>query len=113
MTHFKSQNDLKTTLKFNDIKQVARCEECPFFELCPLIDREDVTYISVVAFTGMVIGIFPIVRDTLLFIEVETKKGQLLRFDRKSGVQTNCNNSRYANRVEPNDIPPYTKGKAE
>lgn len=61
--------------------------------------------IDVYAFTGMFIATLPILKETKTFIEVESKGKIVLRFDRATGVQTNAVNSRYANRVDPDEIP--------
>jgi hypothetical protein len=55
--------------------------------------------IKVVAFTGMVIGEFPVKSETEKYIKVETKKGELV-FDKKTGKQTNGKNPKFANKVE-------------
>jgi hypothetical protein len=56
--------------------------------------------VQVRAFTGMVIGTFEVVGETKDSIEVVTKKGDKLIFDKATGLQANANNPKFANRVE-------------
>ena len=51
------------------------------------------------AFTGMLIGIFKVEEETPTTVTVKTAKGKL-EFDRETGIQTNSNNKRFANRIE-------------
>lgn len=102
---------MSASVKFNDIKECDLCLTCPFRNICPVELTNNFKYIAVTAFTGMSIGAFPIVRETKVFVEIETKSGQVLRFDRISGVQTNCSNSRFANRVSPDEIPPLATNR--
>lgn len=55
-------------------------------------------FVTVSAFTGMKIGVF---QANLVegLIEVFTKKGNLLKFDPDTGVQTNARNPKFANRI--------------
>ena len=55
-------------------------------------------FVTVSAFTGMKIGVF---QANLVegLIEVFTKKGNLLKFDPNTGVQTNARNPKFANRI--------------
>ncbi len=55
--------------------------------------------VTVRAFTGMLIGSFEIEEETNSTITVTTAKG-LMEFDKVTGLQTNANNPRYANRIE-------------
>ena len=57
------------------------------------------TTVEVKAFTGMVIGTFEITGSTATTLEVTTKKGKLV-FDRKTGIQTNAKNPKFANRIK-------------
>ena len=52
------------------------------------------------AFTGMLIGVFKIVKKTKTYIVVETARGQSLKFDKKTGIQTDAKNPKFANRIE-------------
>lgn len=51
------------------------------------------------AFTGMVIGVFKIEKETKTTITVKTAKGKL-KFDKTTGIQINSNNKKFANRIE-------------
>ena len=55
--------------------------------------------VEVRAFTGMVIGLFKVVKETKTKLGVVTAKGDKLIFDKKTGLQTNANNPRFANRI--------------
>lgn len=52
------------------------------------------------AFTGMLIGVFKIVKKTKTYIAVETSRGQSLKFDKKTGIQMDAKNPKFANRIE-------------
>lgn len=52
------------------------------------------------AFTGMLIGVFKIAKKTKTYISVETARGQVLKFDRKTGIQVDAKNPKFANRIE-------------
>lgn len=52
------------------------------------------------AFTGMLIGVFKVVKKTKTYIAVETAKGQPLKFDKKTGIQMDAKNPKFANRIE-------------
>lgn len=51
------------------------------------------------AFTGMVIGVFKIEKETKTTITVKTAKGKL-KFDKTTGIQIDSNNKKFANRIE-------------
>jgi hypothetical protein len=51
------------------------------------------------AFTGMLIGVFKIVKQTKTYIMVKTSKGKELKFDKKTGLEMNAKNPRFANRI--------------
>lgn len=51
------------------------------------------------AFTGMVIGVFKIEKETKTIITVKTAKGKL-KFDKTTGIQIDSNNKKFANRIE-------------
>lgn len=55
-------------------------------------------FVTVSAFTGMIIGVFQATTVNGL-VEVFTKKGNLLQFDPNTGVQTNARNPKFANRI--------------
>lgn len=55
--------------------------------------------VEVRAFTGMVIGLFKVVKETKTKLGVVTAKGDKLIFDKKTGLQINANNPRFANRI--------------
>lgn len=62
------------------------------------LTRTEDIFVQVKAFTGMKIGVF----QANLFeglIEVFTKKGNLLRFDPNTGIQTNARNPKFANKL--------------
>lgn len=61
---------------------------------------EEKTTVTVRAFTGMLIGKFEVVRETKKLLVVKTKKGDELKFDKATGLQTNGNNPKFANRIE-------------
>lgn len=61
--------------------------------------EEKVETVVLRAFTGMLIGEFKVVAETSEAITVETKKGEL-SFDKKTGIQLNPNNPKFANRIE-------------
>lgn len=51
------------------------------------------------AFTGMVIGVFKIEKETKTTITVKTAKGTL-KFDKETGIQVNPNKKKFANRID-------------
>ena len=55
--------------------------------------------VTVRAFTGMLIGTFKVEKETKTTIVVKTAKGSL-KFDKKTGLQVNSNNSKFANRID-------------
>lgn len=52
------------------------------------------------AFTGMLIGVFKIAKQTKTHITVEAANGATLKFDRKTGAQVGAKNPKFANRIE-------------
>jgi hypothetical protein len=94
----------KVTCAFASLTQGAICSSCPWSKLCALIQntpaQQQGKVVMVKAFTGMPIGEFPITHETKTSIEVTTNKGDILKFDRKSGAQMNAKNPKYANRIE-------------
>lgn len=67
------------------------------------LDEVTENEVVVKAFTGMVIGVFPVKKKTSKSITVKTSKG-LLVFDRKTGKQTNCDNPKFANKIDLAEI---------
>lgn len=63
-------------------------------------DPENVKENEVVlkAFTGMIIGVFEVTKRTSKTVTVKTAKGEL-KFDAKTGIQIDANNSKFANRI--------------
>lgn len=52
------------------------------------------------AFTGMLIGVFKVFKQTKTHIIVEVANGDILKFNKKTGVQENAKNPKFANRIE-------------
>lgn len=52
------------------------------------------------AFTGMLIGVFKIAKQTKTHIMVETANGATLKFNKKTGIQADAQNPKFANRIE-------------
>jgi hypothetical protein len=48
----------------------------------------------------MPIGELPITAETKTTIEVQTSSGEHIKFDRKTGLQVNAKNPRFANKIE-------------
>lgn len=63
----------------------------------PLNAKEDEVVLK--AFTGMTIGVYPVVKKTKTSVSIKTKKG-LMRFDAKTGQQIGASNPKFANRIE-------------
>ena len=62
--------------------------------------QEEVPYIvEVKAFTGMKIGLFKATKAEDGILEVWTKAGKLLQFDRKNDTQVNAKNPKFANKI--------------
>lgn len=66
----------------------------------PETQAEERTTVIVRAFTGMLLGEFEVVKETKKLLIVKTKKGNELKFDKSTGLQTNGNNPKFANYVE-------------
>ena len=72
-------------------------------------------------FTGMKLGVYPVVKADTKVITIEKADGSEVEFDRKSGKQLNPKNPAYANiiieddgsYVNPRDIRKATKAKQE
>lgn len=68
--------------------------------------------VSILAFTGMNLGIFEITAANKTQIKVVNKKGAELVFNRKDGAQTNADNPTYANSiVDPVEKAPRAPSK--
>ena len=52
------------------------------------------------AFTGMLIGVFKVVKKTKTYIQVELANGTSLKFNKSTGVQVDAPNPKFANRIE-------------
>lgn len=85
------------------------CASCPLHALCtqligtpPKAKKEK--RIAVTAFTGMPIGELLVTHETKTSIEVVTRKNILLKFDKKTGLQLNAKDARFANRIAPEEI---------
>jgi hypothetical protein len=91
------------TCRFAALTQGAVCATCPWSKLCQqlFVPVPEVKKVLVKAFSGMPIGELPITQETPKYIEVRTNKGITLKFDRKSGLQMNATNPKYANKIDP------------
>jgi hypothetical protein len=56
--------------------------------------------VTVYAFTGMRIGELEVVSETEEEIVVKKGDGKKMKFDKKTGIQTDCKKPRYANRLQ-------------
>ena len=110
--------------KFENIVIGNICQTCPYEIFCrnnflqgakpkkPPVERRvpDKT-VKVVAFTGMRIGELEVVKETATSIEVATVRGIIIVFDKATGIQTNCLNPKYANRIVSEFPPLPVKGE--
>ena len=48
----------------------------------------------------MLIGVFKITKQTKNQIVVKTAAGKEMKFDKKTGIEVNCKNPRFANRIK-------------
>jgi hypothetical protein len=55
--------------------------------------------VPVFAFTGMKLGDLEIVKETSKYLEVRKSNGKTMKFDKKTGLQVDCKNPRFANRL--------------
>lgn len=62
-------------------------------------EQPDSMYVTVCAFTGMTIGCYRVLSLVDGIVEVFTKAGKILKFDLNTGLQTNANNPKFANRI--------------
>lgn len=100
-------------VKFIGVKHGESCETCLFMKFChqqldiktdaqetpPTPPRPKGPSVIVLAFTGMPIGEFEITGEDEAIIEVTTRKGVKMVFDKANGLQLNCKTPRYANRI--------------
>lgn len=112
LTVYKATNSI--TGKFTNIKVSGTCAVCPLRDVCAIQFNngtpksrkapeavKDIIEpkVMVYAFTGMPIGELSVIADGTDVIEVETKGGNKLVFDKATGIQTNCKNPAFANRL--------------
>lgn len=64
------------------------------------IQRKKGRTIEVFAFTGMRLGDLEVIKETDKTIKAIRGDGRELIFDKKTGLQTNCKNPRFANRLQ-------------
>lgn len=97
--------ELRAEAKARGIKGYSRISKADLIEMIKATEEvveekiEKVETVVMKAFTGMLIGEFKVVAETSEVITVETKKGEL-SFDKKTGIQLNPNNPKFANRIE-------------
>ena len=94
--------ELRAEAKARGIKGYSRISKDDLIEMIKATEEvveEKVETVVMRAFTGMLIGEFKVVAETSEAITVETKKGEL-SFDKKTGIQLNPNNPKFANRIE-------------
>lgn len=100
--------ELRAEAKARGIKGYSRISKTDLIEMIKATEEtkeveevveEKVETVVMKAFTGMLIGEFKVVAETSEAITVETKKGEL-SFDKKTGIQLNPNNPKFANRIE-------------
>lgn len=100
--------ELREYAKARGIKGYSRISKADLIEMIKATEEtkeveekveEKVETVVMKAFTGMLIGEFKVVAETAKAITVETKKGEL-SFDKKTGIQLNPNNPKFANRIE-------------
>ena len=97
--------ELRAEAKARGIKGYSRISKADLIEMIKATEEvveekvEKVETVVMKAFTGMLIGEFKVVAETAEAITVETKKGEL-SFDKKTGIQLNPNNPKFANRIE-------------
>lgn len=98
----KNLKELRAEAKARGIKGYSRMSKADLIEMIKATEEvveEKVETVVMKAFTGMLIGEFKVVAETAEAITVETKKGEL-SFDKKTGIQLNPNNPKFANRIE-------------
>jgi hypothetical protein len=112
--HIKSSEAYSTVSgRFVGVKIGPECEKCLVRIFChsQLAGRanrprrpegppeEPKKTVLVLAFTGMPLGWLEVVGETASIIEVVTRTGTLLIFDKSTRIQLNCKNPKYANRI--------------
>lgn len=96
-------------IKFEGISECHQCPVCPYRLMCPVDRKTTLKTIEVKAYNGLVVGMLPIVNERRTYIEVETRKGRIIRFDRTTGVQRNAIDSKFANTIDPSVLVPYKR----
>ena len=94
--------ELREYAKARGIKGYSRISKTDLIEMIKATEEvveEKVETVVMKAFTGMLIGEFKVVAEDAEVIVIETKKGEL-SFDKKTGIQLNPNNPKFANRIE-------------
>lgn len=98
--------ELRAEAKARGIKGYSRISKDDLIEMIKATEEEEVEEkvekaetVVMKAFTGMLIGEFKVVAEDAEVIIIETKKGEL-SFDKKTGIQMNPNNPKFANRIE-------------
>ncbi len=94
--------ELREYAKARGIKGYSRISKTDLIEMIKATEEvveEKVETVILKAFTGMLIGEFKVVAEDAEVIVIETKKGEL-SFDKKTGIQLNPNNPKFANRIE-------------
>lgn len=94
--------ELREYAKARGIKGYSRMSKDDLIEMIKATEEvveEKVETVILRAFTGMLIGEFKVVAEDAEVIVIETKKGEL-SFDKKTGIQLNPNNPKFANRIE-------------
>lgn len=94
--------ELRAEAKARGIKGYSRISKDDLIEMIKATEEvveEKVETVVMKAFTGMLIGEFKVVAEDAEVIIIETKKGEL-SFDKKTGIQMNPNNPKFANRIE-------------
>ena len=97
--------ELRAEAKARGIKGYSRISKDDLIEMIKATEEvveekvEKVETVVMRAFTGMLIGEFKVVAEDAEVIVIETKKGEL-SFDKKTGIQLNPNNPKFANRIE-------------
>lgn len=97
-----NQRAQTVTCKFAQLTQGAICTSCPWTKLCAQLftPESPKKTVRVKAFSGMSLGELEVIKETNTHIEVKTTKGNVLKFDKKTGVQLNATNPKYASRLE-------------
>lgn len=98
----KNLKELRAEAKARGIKGYSRMSKADLIEMIKATEEvveEKVETVVMKAFTGMLIGEFKVVAEDAEVIVIETKNGEL-SFDKKTGIQLNPNNPKFANRIE-------------